>query len=153
MNIFVIGAGAWGTALALSAARAAPGRHLVTLWARDAAQAAAMQRDACNARYLPGVALPPTLHIASGPLSERAADLAQQDLLVIASPMAGLRAMLTQLRHSAIPVVWLCKGIESSTGALPHEIAAEELHRHQAAVLSGPSWPSVRRPAASSPTS
>jgi glycerol-3-phosphate dehydrogenase (NAD(P)+) len=154
MKIFVIGAGAWGTALALSAARATSGRHQVTLWARDAAQAAAMQRDACNARYLPGVALPPTLHIASGPLSERAADLAQQDLLVIASPMAGLRAMLTQLRHSAIPVVWLCKGFEAerdeSFGLLGHEVQAQVAPALQAGVLSGPSF--AQEVAAGKPT-
>jgi glycerol-3-phosphate dehydrogenase (NAD(P)+) len=143
MKILVLGAGAWGTALALSAAQASLG-HQVSLWARDAAQAAAMHSSRSNARYLPGIALPPQLQVVAGDLSELASILAQQDLLVIASPMAGLRAMLTQLRDTGMPVVWLCKGFEAerddSFGLLGHEVQAQVAPALQAGVLSGPSF-------------
>ncbi len=143
MKIYVLGAGAWGTALALSAARV-PDRHRVTLWARDRAQAEALQRDRCNARYLPGIGLPAGLRIASGSLSSLALEIAQQDLLVVASPMAGLREMLTQLRATAVPVVWLCKGFEAERddnfGLLGHEVQAQVAPALQAGVLSGPSF-------------
>ena len=85
MNILVIGAGAWGTALALAAAP----RHAVTLWARDEAQAADMHRQRVNTRYLPGVPLPDNLSVVSGDLGPHAVS---QDLIVIATPMAALRS-------------------------------------------------------------
>jgi len=89
MKIVVLGAGAWGTALALSAA-SHPQGHAVTLWARDAAQVAAMQATRCNARYLPGVALPERLALAAGSVP---AAVHGADLRVVATPMAALRAM------------------------------------------------------------
>jgi len=142
MKIFVLGAGAWGTAVALSAARST-GRHRVTLWARDAAQVQAM-RSGSNARYLPGIALAPDLQLASGSLANLADALAQQDLLVIASPMAGLRDLLTQLRGAQMPVVWLCKGFEAERddnfGLLGHEVQAQVAPALHAGVLSGPSF-------------
>jgi glycerol-3-phosphate dehydrogenase (NAD(P)+) len=143
MKIFVLGAGAWGTALALSAAGSA-NSHSVTLWARDAAQAQAMRNCGSNARYLSGIALPPGLQLSSGNLAELAGELAQQDLLVVASPMAGLRDMLTQLRAMQMPVVWLCKGFEAERddnfGLLGHEVQAQVAPALQAGVLSGPSF-------------
>ena len=63
MKIVMFGAGAWGTALALSASTNPVTRHSVTLCARDAAQAAALQTQRENARYLPGVALPRSLRV------------------------------------------------------------------------------------------
>ncbi|MFZ3117484.1 MAG: glycerol-3-phosphate dehydrogenase, partial [Variovorax sp.] len=63
MRICVLGAGAWGTALAVNAAD----RHAVTLWARDDAQRAAMAASRQNARYLPSIALPVSLRLAGGP--------------------------------------------------------------------------------------
>ncbi len=66
MNILVLGAGAWGTALAVSASDNPRQAHHVTLWARDAAQARAMRSDRANARYLPGLPLPAGLQIADG---------------------------------------------------------------------------------------
>jgi glycerol-3-phosphate dehydrogenase (NAD(P)+) len=61
MKIIVLGAGAWGTALAVSACRNPQAQHQVTLWARDAAQTSSMEQLRENQRYLPGVALPPSL--------------------------------------------------------------------------------------------
>jgi glycerol-3-phosphate dehydrogenase (NAD(P)+) len=140
MKIFVLGSGAWGTALALSAVQ----RHHVTLWARDSALAAVLQRERCNNRYLPGFAFASELQIASGSLQSLTAQIAGQDLLVVASPMAGLRDMLTQLRDTPVPVVWLCKGFEAQQngnfGLLGHEVQAQVAPNLQAGVLSGPSF-------------
>lgn len=143
MKILVLGAGAWGTALALSAAQHIQ-RNQVTLWARDAAQAAAMQGSHSNRRYLPGIALPAALSLVGGELSALSGTIAQQDLLVIAAPMAGLRDMLMQLRGTTVPVVWLCKGFEAERddnfGLLGHEVQAQVAPALQAGVVSGPSF-------------
>ncbi len=91
MRIAIFGAGAWGTALAIAAAA----RHAVLLWARDPAQAAALDRERCNARYLPEVGLPPALEVTA----DRDAALAHgaAGLHVIATPMSGLRGQLSAL--------------------------------------------------------
>jgi glycerol-3-phosphate dehydrogenase (NAD(P)+) len=112
----------------------------VVLWARDAAQAGRLQRERENARYLPGIALPASLVIDHSP---RVADIAaRSDLAVIATPMAGLREMLTALVSQTCPVVWLCKGMEAShvEGLLGHEIQAKAAPALAAGVLSGPSF-------------
>jgi glycerol-3-phosphate dehydrogenase (NAD(P)+) len=143
MNILILGAGAWGTALAVNAAQSSAANR-VTLWARDAAQAAAMHSSRSNERYLPGIAFPALLALAQGPLQALPALLAQQDLLVIASPMAGLRDMLAQLRGAGKPVAWLCKGFEAERedtfGLLGHEVQAQVAPALLAGVLSGPSF-------------
>ncbi|MGJ7580711.1 NAD(P)H-dependent glycerol-3-phosphate dehydrogenase [Variovorax sp. RHLX14] len=136
MKICVLGAGAWGTALAANAAR----RHQVTLWARDAAQASEMCAARENVRYLPGVALPPSLAVASGDASLAFRDAA---LLIVATPMAALREQLAALHGVLVPVAWLCKGVETSSGAfglLPHEVQAQIAPDLQAGTLSGPSF-------------
>ena len=139
MKICVLGAGAWGTALAVNAA----GRHAVTLWARDAVQAQAMSAARENQRYLPGIALPPSLSIGSG---DALAALEGADLAIVATPMAGLREQLVLLRDAALPVAWLCKGVEpaleepGAVGLLGHEIQAAIAPRLMAGVLSGPSF-------------
>lgn len=137
MKIAVLGAGAWGTALAAAAAR----RHEVLLWARDAAQAAAIAATRRNSRYLGDtVLLPEALAVTA----DHAAALAHASggLLVIATPMAGLRAQLQALRDLGDdrPVLWLCKGFESGSGALGHEIARALRPAAPCGVLSGPSF-------------
>lgn len=133
MKIAVLGAGAWGTALAALAAQ----RHEVLLWARDAAQADRIRLTRRNDRYLPGVALPAGLGLGSDlPAAFRHAD---EGLLIVASPMSGLRGLL-QAAPAGQPVVWLCKGFEAGSGALGHEIAREVSPGRAAAVLSGPSF-------------
>ncbi len=146
MKIAILGAGAWGTALAVAAARDGAGQQ-VSLWARDAAQAQALQAQHENARYLPGVALPAALRVSSGPVEGLAATLAGQDLVIIATPMAGLRGLLQALAGCAAPVAWLCKGFEPAQaagsdagGLLAHEIQAQVAPRLRAGVLSGPSF-------------
>ncbi|MGH6626176.1 MAG: NAD(P)H-dependent glycerol-3-phosphate dehydrogenase [Burkholderiaceae bacterium] len=137
MKIVVLGAGAWGTAVAISAAA----RHPVTLWTRDAQQAAAMQAVRENARYLPGIALPGALSVCAAPVPSL---IPEAELVIIATPMAGLRGLLTQLSHCAAPVAWLCKGFEApvsnSFGLLAHEIRAQVATNLIAGVLSGPSF-------------
>lgn len=140
MKIIVLGAGAWGTAMAVSAAA----RHQVSLWSRSEAQARALQDAHENRRYLPGIAIPALVQLRADPMQALAAAAAQHDLVIIASPMAGLRAMLQVLHGHAGPVAWLCKGFESATtgpgGLLGHEIQAEVAPALQAGALSGPSF-------------
>ena len=120
MRITVIGAGAWGTAMAMAACR--QNGHDVGLHARDAAQADALRVQGQNARYLPGVDLPSHLHILSGPLTTLAAQAQPSDLFIVATPMSGLRGTLQALQNVPGPVAWLCKGFESGTGLMPHEV-------------------------------
>lgn len=146
MKIAVLGAGAWGTALAISASQ----RHSVTLWARDAGQTAAMQALRCNQRYLPGIPFPEALIVCSVAPSALAALVEGQDLVILGVPMSGLRSMLQDIAGCAAPVAWLCKGFESPGskpfGLLAHEVyaqAAIESIANEAAhygVLSGPSF-------------
>lgn len=143
MHIVVIGAGAWGTAMACAAAHPA-GDHRVTLWARDPAQAQAMQQTRTNPRYLPEVVLPEVVTVVGGPL---AAVLPDADLLIIGTPMAALRPtlqVLAQARVSA-PVAWLCKGFEApasaqTLGLMAHEVAAQVAPDLLCGALSGPSF-------------
>lgn len=134
----VFGAGAWGTALAAAAAT----RHEVTLWARDSAQAQGLDAARENRRYLPGVALPAQLLVRSDP--GVAALAAGNDLAIVATPMAGLRGLLAQLRAHPGPVAWLCKGFEApvsgADGLLGHEIKAQVAPQLKGGVLSGPSF-------------
>jgi len=145
MNIVVLGAGAWGTALAISAASQPGGVRSVSLWARDAQQVADMRATRENRRYLPGIALPPSLDVVGGDLGGAEALWTHADLIVVGTPMAALRGMLERLRAVSAPVAWLCKGFEapqgaSSPGLLGHEIRALVAPALRAGVLSGPSF-------------
>ena len=139
MHITLIGAGAWGTAMALAAA-CHPCGHTVTLHARDAAQADALRTVKQNARYLPGVDLPDAIEISLAPLTSLLSSSPECDLWVIATPMAGLRATLTAMADVKAPVAWLCKGLESGTGLMPHEVQAQVAPHLKAGALSGPSF-------------
>ena len=140
MDILVLGAGAWGTALAVSAGT----RHGVTLWARDAAQAAELASRRENAHYLPGFRLPSGVTTESTPVAGIEALAARHALVIVATPMAGLRDMLIALRSCPQQVAWLCKGFEAPVaqpfGLLGHEVRAEVAPRLLAGVLSGPSF-------------
>jgi glycerol-3-phosphate dehydrogenase (NAD(P)+) len=145
MRVVVVGAGAWGTAVAIHAAR----RHAVWLHARDAGQADRMAGERVNARYLPGAALPGTLRVGASLASalDWLGGIDPADaLLVVGTTVAGLRDTLGELRRDAagrldgVPLVWLCKGIETGSGSLPHEIAAQAWPEAGGAALSGPSF-------------
>ena len=133
MKISVLGAGAWGTAIAMAAAA----RHEVLLWARDPAQAKALDRDRRNARYLPEVALPAALQVTAD--EPAALAHAAQGLTIIATPMAALRERLASIADGR-GVLWLSKGFEAGTGALGHEVAREVRPGRACGVLSGPSF-------------
>lgn len=144
MKIVILGAGAWGTALAVSATNNTAAAHHVTLWARDPAQARAMQTQHENQRYLAGVPLPPALTCSATPAPQIGHLVADASLVVIATPMAALRQTLSLLQHYSAPVVWLCKGFEppldTGFGLLAHEIQAQVAPDLLAGVLSGPSF-------------
>ncbi|MES2951109.1 MAG: NAD(P)H-dependent glycerol-3-phosphate dehydrogenase [Pseudomonadota bacterium] len=154
MKIVVLGAGAWGTAMAVNASRNASASHVVTLWVRDAVQGQSLLLARENQRYLPGVALPQGLVISSQALPELLATLDADDLVIVASPMAGLRGLLTQLQGSSAAVAWLCKGFEAGIGSAPglmgHEIQGQVATGLRAGVLSGPSF--AQEVAAGKPT-
>lgn len=135
MKVSVLGAGAWGTALAISLAP----RHQVTLWARDVQQATAMQSSRSNLRYLPDMPFPQALQLSS----DMDAVLTGAELLIVAVPVSSLRGILQRIATMpvATPVIWLCKGFEAKTSQLPHQIVAETLPANfPRAVLSGPSF-------------
>jgi glycerol-3-phosphate dehydrogenase (NAD(P)+) len=139
-NITVLGAGAWGTAVALALA----GRNNVLLWGRNSASMAAMDAARENTEYLPGFALPAALQV-TGELDAALAHVqgggGPESLLIAACPVAGLRPLLLQLAPRKIDhIVWLCKGFESDTGLLPHQVVREVLGEVPGAALSGPSF-------------
>jgi glycerol-3-phosphate dehydrogenase (NAD(P)+) len=136
VNILVLGAGAWGTALAIRAAH----RHAVTLRARDPGMAQALAGARENSRYLPGFPFPQGLRVAPPDAEPVAALAARHDLVIIATPMAGLRGMLAALATCERPVAWLCKGFEAGGGLLGHEIRAEVAPGLASGALSGPSF-------------
>ncbi len=141
MNITIVGAGAWGTALAVNAALngAAHPERRVCLWARDAAMATSLQQSGRNERYLPDVHLPPQVLITHQWNEAMAHADGGHGLVIVGTPMAGLADVLSRI-PSQLPVMWLCKGFEKSTGRLGHEIAQAIRPNGMSGVLSGPSF-------------
>jgi glycerol-3-phosphate dehydrogenase (NAD(P)+) len=135
--VAVLGAGSWGTALAVQFART--GRP-VRLWGRDAARLADMGRRRCNVRYLDGVEFPASLEVEA---SLSAALSGARDVLIVV-PSHAFRGLLTELAAQlgrGMHVAWATKGIELETGKLPHQIAREVLGpERRVAVLSGPTF-------------
>jgi len=151
VNLLILGAGAWGTALAIQASQ----RHAVTLWARDADHANRMLSQRLNSSYLPGHNFPEGLmpsHAALPGLAQHA------DLVVLAVPMAALRQVLLEVSPfiQDKPLVWLCKGFEAvkhthnAYGLMAHEVQAQVAPAMFAGVLSGPSF--AQEVAAGQPT-
>ena len=139
MNIAVLGAGAWGTAIAT----ALSARHSVVLYARSREQCACLRRDGVNARYLASVALPAALRF-NDDLGAAVAHAACDDgLILIATPTEALRSVVRNVCDSAplVPFVWLCKGFEQRDALLPHQVVHAEIgDRADAGPLSGPSF-------------
>jgi glycerol-3-phosphate dehydrogenase (NAD(P)+) len=142
MNITILGAGAWGTALGIALAD----RHSVLLWGRSvsAMRDASLQRE--NGAYLPGFSLPDGLAVTSD-FDEALSHLDSNHvsgggLLIIASSVAGLRPLLERLQSRFLPnVVWLCKGMEEKSRLLPHQLVNHTLgDAIPSGVLSGPSF-------------
>ena len=131
----VVGAGAWGTALALAAARA--GRD-VALWGREPAQMQAMALSRRNARYLPEAELPAAIRPSAD-----MRDLANADFALLVTPAQSLRAVaaaLAPVLAPGAPIVLCAKGIERGSGGLMSEVAAQALPGRPVAALSGPSF-------------
>jgi glycerol-3-phosphate dehydrogenase (NAD(P)+) len=132
VRVAILGAGAWGTALAV----ALSARHPVSLWARDGEERNRLRTHRATSR-LPGIALPQSVDVADDPAASSA------DLFIVATATAGLAPTL---RTFAAPIsraamLWACKGFEESTSRLPHEVVAEALPGFtRAAALSGPSF-------------
>ncbi|MDN3987339.1 NAD(P)H-dependent glycerol-3-phosphate dehydrogenase [Zwartia vadi] len=156
--VAVLGAGAWGTALACAASRQGP----TMLWARDPALAEQLAHQHVNPRYLPGISLPDSL-LFTASLDQALAHTAARTsgpsgLLILGVPLAGLRMLCQELGEKLsrqLPaqlkpkpqtlagIVWTCKGLEAETGKLPSEIAREALSAVPdipTGVLSGPSF-------------
>lgn len=138
MNVTVLGAGAWGTAIAIQVCE----RHPAVLWARDASQVAQMQSLHRNQRYLGDAAIPQALRIT--PDFDAAVAHASAGLVIVATPMAALSEMLRRVglaTDAGVGVLWLCKGFQESTGWLGHEVArAAAPAAARVGVLSGPSF-------------
>ena len=138
VRIAVLGAGAWGTALA----QAFSAVHEVCLWGRETDNIETMCHERENKLFLPGIALRPELAFSAD--FNQAAQGA--DLYLIATSLAGLRETTRALRNlrqgsPAVPLIWVCKGLEAGSGKLPHEIIAEETGGDTACgVLTGPSF-------------
>lgn len=136
MTISILGAGAWGTALAIALAPRQP----VLLWGRDPAAMTALAEARENHRYLPGLPFPDSLQLSSD--LEAAVAHARDGVLIVATSVAGLRPLLHALRSLVVSnVVWLCKGFEQGSALLPHQIAQQELgDAVPVGALSGPSF-------------
>ncbi|SDI18474.1 NAD(P)H-dependent glycerol-3-phosphate dehydrogenase [Propionivibrio dicarboxylicus] len=135
MNITVIGAGAWGTALAITFC----GRHAVTLWTREADVTETMQVERENKRFFPGFPFPEALKVEA----DFDVAVSDADLLLLATPLVGFRAGVRRLQQNGQlrPLLWVCKGLEAETAKLPHQIVAEELgDGAQYGALTGPSF-------------
>lgn len=145
--IAILGAGSWGTALALYLSRQG---QRVRLWTHNAKEAATMQAARVNNRYMPGLVFPDSLQPVAD-LAEAVADL--QDIL-IATPSSAFRQTLIALKpllSSPKRIVWVTKGLDPQTGQLLHDVALDELgDQHAYAILSGPSF--AREVAAGLPT-
>jgi glycerol-3-phosphate dehydrogenase (NAD(P)+) len=134
--VTVIGAGSWGTALAIQLAREG---HAVQLWGRDAEQLHAMQRERRNRRYLPGAEFPPSLTVADT-LAEALSGA--RDAL-ISVPSHAFRSTLQQITphlQAQTRIAWATKGFELASGLLPHQVVGEVLPGRPGAVLSGPTF-------------
>jgi glycerol-3-phosphate dehydrogenase (NAD(P)+) len=139
MNITILGAGAWGTALAIVLAD----RHDVLLWGREKQTMRDVAAVRENSAYLPGFGLPANLRVGSD-FDEAVAHVGGSGprLLIVASSVAGLRPLAQRLQGHAIPnIIWLCKGFEETTRLLPHQVVREVLGAGIAhGALSGPSF-------------
>ena len=134
-KIAVLGAGAWGTALAIQISR----QHQVSLWARNSGHVSGMRKARANPLYLGDFPFNDNLQVEDD--LSAAIDGAEMILSVV--PTAGFRDILKQIKalKSNQPIVWAHKGLEPQTAKLPHEVAIEELSQGQKwGALSGPSF-------------
>lgn len=136
MNISILGAGAWGTAVAI----ALTAKNQVMIWGRNPVAMQTMRERAENNLYLPGFTLPDSLQLTAD--FDAAIAHAHDGLLIIATSVSGLRPTLQACAlHRPKRVIWLCKGFEEGSGLLPHQVARQVLGEQcELGVLSGPSF-------------
>ena len=135
MKITLLGAGAWGTALSIAFA----GKHDLTLWSREEDVAADLVATRENHRFFPGYKLPESVAVAT----DFDAAVGRAELLIVATPIAGLRPTVERLKAigCTLPVLWVCKGFEAGSGKLPHQVVTEVLGQQAlCGALSGPSF-------------
>lgn len=137
MNMTILGAGAWGTALAIHFALH---NHHIRLWTHEKEHAKALQNDRENTRFFPHFSLPENIVVCS----DFADSLRDSELILIVTPVVGLRNCARFIKmHQAthLPILTACKGFELETGLLPFQVLQEELPENQTiGVLSGPSF-------------
>ncbi|MFK8079938.1 MAG: NAD(P)H-dependent glycerol-3-phosphate dehydrogenase [Granulosicoccus sp.] len=138
--VTVIGAGSWGTALAIQLARAG---NQVRLWGRDAEHMSRLSDSRSNERYLPACVFPDNLSVCID--WEQA--MLDQPRVLVSVPSHAFRAVLKSIRNSEalsldrLELAWATKGFELETGLLPHQVVRQELPECQNyAVLSGPTF-------------
>lgn len=124
MTISVLGAGSWGSALAIAFSNVVP----VVLWGRNVSHVKNMEQTRINSQYLPGsIRFNSDIHITS----DLDYAILGHELLVIAIPLSGLRGMLKTIRSyykDKVPdIIWVCKGLEAQTGLFPHQVLQSEL--------------------------
>jgi glycerol-3-phosphate dehydrogenase (NAD(P)+) len=135
-TLAVVGAGSWGTALAVLLAT---NGHVVRLWGHNAAHIESLDKDRENRRYLPGIAFPPVLQ----PLVDLSAAIDAADEVLIVVPSHAFREIVGTLASKRLgdtPVSWATKGFDPDSGSLLSEVAAELLPKQDLAVISGPSF-------------
>ena len=135
MKVTLLGAGAWGTALAIAFA----GKHDVTLWSREEDVAVDLQKTRENTRFFPGYKIPDSVAVST----DFSAAVVGAELLVVATPIAGLRPTAERLKAlgCTVPLLWVCKGFEAGSGKQPHQVVAEVLGEQAiCGALSGPSF-------------
>ena len=134
-KIAVLGAGAWGTALAIQISH----QYKVSLWARNSGHVSGMRKARANPMYLGDFKFNDNLQVED----DLAVAIADADIILSVVPTAGFRDILKQIKalNSNQPIVWAHKGLEPQTAKLPHEVALEELsHNQKWGALSGPSF-------------
>ena len=139
-KIAVLGAGAWGTALAMHISQ----RHQVALWARNSGHVSGMRKARANPMYLGDFPFGDNLQVED----DLAAAIQGADLILSVVPTAGFRNILKDLKKLGLnknndtqPIIWAHKGLEPQSALLPHEVAMEELgENHKFGSLSGPSF-------------
>ncbi|MBF0256949.1 MAG: NAD(P)-binding domain-containing protein, partial [Gammaproteobacteria bacterium] len=130
--IAVLGAGSWGTALAMLLAR---NGHQVRLWDHDPGQIERLQQQRENQRFLPGIPLPAGI----APEADLARALADAQLLLVVVPSHAFDAVLQRVQPhlpGQIPLVWATKGLQPGDARLLSEVAAERLPGHDLALIS-----------------
>ena len=140
MKISLLGAGAWGTAFAILFANSG---HSVKLWCRNQQLAQQMQNQRINNKLLPDFILPKNIAVTANFDDLFVDNFA--DLILIATPTAALRSNLELIKSkiaTQIPILWACKGFETQSSLLPHQIVSEifDNPNYPMAVLSGPSF-------------